>query len=119
MEDNKFKFESLIIWKKAMNLGEEIDQISSSFPKKEIFNLNSQIRRACDSIALNIAEGSILQSKPEFKKFLGYSIRSLSEVITCLHKAKLRSYIKYDVFEKFYADSYYLMNMIISFRNKI
>jgi four helix bundle protein len=119
MEDKKFKFENLIIWQKAMNLGEEINQITNSFPNKELFNLNSQIRRACDSIALNIAEGSIVQSKPEFKKFLGYSIRSLAEVITCLHKAKLRSYIEMEEFDKFYADSYFLMNMMISFRRKV
>jgi len=72
-----FKFESLIIWQKAMRLGEEINILSDQFPQKEIYNLNSQIRRAADSIALNIAEGSIGQSNLEFKKFMGYSIRSL------------------------------------------
>ena len=29
-----FKFEKLIIWQKAMSLGEEINQITASFPKK-------------------------------------------------------------------------------------
>ena len=64
-----FKFEKLIIWQKSMELGEEIHSISTNFPKDEIFNLTSQIRRASDSIALNISEGSILQSKLEFKNF--------------------------------------------------
>ena len=64
-----FKFERLIIWQKSMDFGEEIHSLSDTFPQKEIYNLTSQIKRAGDSIALNIAEGSILQSNAEFKKF--------------------------------------------------
>ena len=88
-----FKFENLIIWQKPMELGEVVNKMTGHFPKKEIYNLSSQIRRATDSIALNISEGSILQSKAEYQKFLGYSIRSLAEVVTCLYKAKYRNYI--------------------------
>jgi four helix bundle protein len=80
---NGFKFEKLIIWQRAMELGENINDLTESFAQKEIYNLSSQIRRAADSVALNIAEGSIVQSSPEYKKFLGYSIRSLAEVVTC------------------------------------
>lgn len=86
----KFKFENLIIWQKGMDLGEHMNLVADSFPKKELYNLSSQIRRASDSIALNISEGSILQSGSEYKRFLGYSIRSVAEVVTCLHKARLR-----------------------------
>ena len=85
-----FKFEKLTIWQDSMSYGEKIFKLSFNFPKDEIFNLTSQIRRASDSIALNISEGCILQSKLEFKKFLGYSIRSLAETVTCLYKAKNR-----------------------------
>jgi len=56
--ESKFKFEKLIIWQKAMDFGEEIFDLSKGFPKDEIFNLTSQIRRAADSIALNISEGA-------------------------------------------------------------
>jgi len=115
----KFKFENLHIWQKAMDFGEDVLSISSLFPALEIYNLSSQIRRAGDSVALNISEGSILQSGLEFRKFLGYSIRSLAEVVTCLHKAKRRKYIDQHQFEKLYAESFHLMNMMISFRSKI
>ena len=47
-----------------------------------MYVLTSQIKRAADSIALNIAEGSTGQSNPEFAKFLGYAIRSGIEVVT-------------------------------------
>lgn len=99
-----------------MDLGEEIFHITNKFPRKEERNLSSQTMRAVDSIALNIAEGSIAQSTPELKKFLGYSIRSLAEVVTCLVKARRREYINDKVFQANYKYSYNLMNMLISFR---
>ena len=115
----KFKFEKLIIWEKAMEYGENIFQLSFKFPKKETYNLSSQIRRAVDSIALNIAEGSIGQSNPEFKKFISYAIRSLAEVVTCLHKASLRNYINEEEFKNYYERAFNLMNMMVAFKERI
>lgn len=114
-----FKFEKLIIWQKAMDFGEEINVIIKDFPKFEMYNLSSQILRASDSVALNISEGSIEQSNPEFSRFLGYSIRSLAEVVTCLYKAKRRGYISNEIFDKLYNDSFDLMNMTIAFKAKL
>jgi len=115
----KFKFENLNIWNKAMDFGEDITSLSRKFPKDEIYNLSSQIRRAADSIALNIAEGSIGQTNPEQKKFIGYSIRSLAEVVTCLFKAKRRKYIEERTFDSLYKESHHLMNMMHAFKNRI
>jgi four helix bundle protein len=114
-----FKFEKIIIWQKAMILGEKINDIIDGFPKKENFNLSSQILRSTDSIALNISEGSISQSNPEFRRFMGYAIRSLAETVTCLFKAKNRKYITPADFNKLYEESYNLMNMMIAFKNNI
>lgn len=102
-----------------MDLGEDMDSLAETFPQKELYNLSSQMRRAADSISLNIAEGSILQSVPENRKFLGYAIRSIAEVVTCLHKAKRRKYLSINDFDKFYMDCFNLMNMTIAFRNKV
>lgn len=115
----KFKFENLIIWQKAMDYGEEIFKLSDQFPKDEIYNLTSQIRRAADSIALNISEGSIGQSNLEQKRFVGLAVRSLAEVVTCLHKAKRRNYTTEAEFIKHYDYAYELMNMMLSFKKKI
>ena len=114
-----FKFEKLIIWQKAMDFGEQIDKITDVFPDKEKFNLSSQIRRASDSIALNIAEGAIGQSNLEQKKFIGYAIRSLAEVVTCLFKVKRRNYISENEFIKLYDEAYHLINMMSAFRKNI
>jgi len=115
----KFKFESLLIWQRAMELGEDLNTVSKNFPKNEMYNVSTQMQRAVDSIALNISEGSIGQSKPEFKKFMGYAIRSLAEVVTCLHKANRRTYIKKEEFNMYYEDSFNLMNMMVAFKDKI
>ena len=115
----KFKFEKLIIWQKAMEFGENIYALSNKFLKSEIFNLISQTNRAVNSIVLNISEGSIGQSNPEFKKFIGYSIRSLAEVVTCFHKAKRRNYISEDEFDSNDEYAFNLMNMMSAFRKNI
>jgi len=114
-----FKFENLIIWQQAMDYGEVINTLSDKFPKKEVYNLSSQMLRAVDSIALNISEGAIGQSDPEFRKFIGYSIRSLAEVVTCLYKARRRGYISEDEFREQYNYAFNLMNMMVKFKDKI
>jgi four helix bundle protein len=115
----EFKFEKLIIWQKAMDFGEDIDKLASKFPDYEKYNLAIQIRKAVDSIALNISEGSTLQSNPKFKKFVGYSIRSLAETVTCLNKAKRRKYISEEEFLINYEFAFNLMNMTVAFQKKI
>lgn len=114
-----FKFEKLRVWQNAMTLAEQIDDLTKNFPKKERYNLSSQLRRSSDSIALNIGEGSIEQSGPEFKRFLNYAIRSVAEVVTCLHKAKNRKYIDRDKFKVLYERSFHLMNMLIGLKSSI
>lgn len=115
----KFKFEKLQIWQRAMDFGEDIQELSLTFPKHEVYNLSSQICRAADSIALNISEGSIEQTKAEFRRFLSYSIRSTAEVVTCLHKAKRRAYCPVEKFNSLYDEAFNILNMTIAFRNKL
>lgn len=114
-----FKFEKLIIWQKAMDFGEDINEIVNDFPKKELYNLSSQILRAVDSVALNISEGAIEQSTPEFKRFLNYAIRSIAEVITCLYKAKRRNYISEEKFRILYEKAFEIMNMTLAFKSQL
>jgi four helix bundle protein len=89
-----FKFEELKVWQRALDFTLAIHQVTLGFPKEELFVLSSKIKRAADSIALNIAEGSTGQSNPEFNKFLGYAVRSAIEVVSCLHIGRKRNIIK-------------------------
>lgn len=114
-----FRFERMKIWIEAMDLGEEINALSYKFPDREKFNLSSQITRAIDSVALNISEGSIGQSDSEFRRFLGYSVRSIAEVVTCLYKARNRNYLGEEEFKVNYERCFNLLNMIVAFRKKL
>ena len=80
-----FKFEKLIVWQKSVDLSYDVLELTRSFPKDELFILTAQIKRAADSVSLNIAEGSTGQSNAEFNKFLGYALRSNIEVVGCLY----------------------------------
>jgi len=114
-----FKFEKLIVWQKAMDLNEVIFTITKEFPAEERYNLISQMRRAADSVALNIAEGSTSQSNLEYKRFLNYAIRSLVEVVSALFIAKRRHYIREDGFQRTYLQCEGLVKMIQALKNKL
>ena len=61
------KFEQLIVWQKSLELTGLVHQLTIGFPRDELFVLTAQIKRAADSVNLNIAEGSTGQSNAEFK----------------------------------------------------
>lgn len=114
-----FKFESLQVWQKALDLGEDVNQLTKSFPKDELYVLASQIKRAADSVVLNIAEGCTGQSNAVFKVFLNYSLRSGIEVVSCLFIAKKRKIINEDDFVKLYNEYQSLTKMITALRNTL
>jgi four helix bundle protein len=114
-----FKFEKLEVWQKAIEFGLEIHNLTRKFPKEELYILTSQIKRAVDSIALNIAEGSTGQSDAEFRQFIGYAIRSAIEVISCLYIGKKRGLIDNQEFQKLYKEMETIIKMLQSLRNSL
>lgn len=50
-------FEDLEVYQRLCQLHLEINEISLSFPKHELYELGSQIRRSSNSVAANLAEG--------------------------------------------------------------
>jgi four helix bundle protein len=114
-----FKFEKLLVWQKALELTEIVDQTTRAFPKEELYVLTSQIKRAADSTALNIAEGSTGQTNAEFKRFLGFALRSGIEVVGCIYVAKKRNIISEESFNLIYTQEDELIRMIQSLRNKL
>ncbi|MES2807069.1 MAG: four helix bundle protein [Bacteroidota bacterium] len=114
-----FKFESLQVWQRTLDLTEEIDQLTKTFPKEELYVLTSQIKRAADSVVLNIAEGCTGQTNPVFKTFLGYALRSGIEVVSCLFIARKRKIIDDADFQKLYDDNQTLTKMITALRNTL
>lgn len=97
-----FKFEKLEVRKDSVELSGLAHKVCLTFPKEELYILVPQIKRAADSVSLNIAEGSTGQTNPEFKKFLSYAIRSGVEVVGCIYLAKKRNIISDEDFETIY-----------------
>lgn len=114
-----FKFEKLIVWQKAVDLAGDVHELTRSFPKDELFILTSQIKRAADSVSLNIAEGSTGQSNAEFNRFLGYALRSNIEVVGCLHLAQKRKLIVQETYSKIYAQCEEILVMLNGLRNSL
>ena len=112
-----FKFENLRVWQVSLEFGEKINLLADEFPKKEMFNLSNQIRRAADSIGLNIAATS--QSNAEQKRFLIFANRSTLEVVACLIKAKLRKYLDESTFNNLYNEAENLVKMLQAFIKKL
>ena len=107
-----FKFEKLKVWQESLVLADTIDKIALSFPKHELYSLSSQIKRAVDSVSLNIVEGSTGLSNAEFKRFLIIANRSALEVVGCLFLARRRDYIAEEKFRELYNQVETLVKML-------
>ena len=66
------KFQDLIVYQKSLLFTLQVRDVTRCFPKDELFGLQSQFKRASDSIVLNIAEGAGNSSDKEFVRFLDF-----------------------------------------------
>lgn len=107
-----FKFESLRVWHQPVQLTDDIEQLAQTFPGHEMYSLTSQIRRAANSVSLNIVEGSTSLINAEFKRFLLIANRSALEVVGCLYLAKRRTYLSDEKFDSLYKKIETLIKMI-------
>jgi four helix bundle protein len=87
------KFERLEVWQLAIEYADLCYAIAENLPRREDYNLGSQIQRAAVSVGLNIAEGSTGQSDAEQARFLGMALRSLIETVACQHLIYRRKYL--------------------------
>jgi len=77
-------YRNLIAWQKAMDLVSRVYELTNRFPKREVYSLTDQIRRAAVSIPSNIAEGQAHFNNGEFLHFLRHARGSLAELETQL-----------------------------------
>ena len=114
-----YKFENLEVWQRSLEMSYKISMLVSQFPKGELYVLSSQLKRAADSISLNIAEGSTGQSNAEFKRFLGYSVRSGLELVGGLHLALKRNLIDQSQFDELTKEMEIIIKMTQALRNSL
>jgi four helix bundle protein len=97
---SKFRFQDLDIWKLAIEIADELFDISDEIEKKHLFRFSEQLQGAGMSMSNNIAEGSGSEFKKEFKYFLNVARRSAFEnanILILLNGSRL---IADDVVEK-------------------
>ena len=90
----KHNFKNLNIWKLALELANEVYNLTDQFPKNEEFGLKSQLRRCSVSVASNITEGSSRSSNKDFNRFLEISLGSLYELQTQIIISSNRNYFE-------------------------
>jgi len=81
-------YRDLKVWQLGMEITREVYQLTSGFPKDELYGLTSQIRRCAVSIPSNIAEGHSRDSSKELARFVSIAKGSLAELETQLLIAK-------------------------------
>jgi four helix bundle protein len=87
-------FKELKVWERADDLAFKVFDLAETFPRKYLYDLTSQLRRAALSVPTNIAEGCASFHSGEFLQFLNIARRSLSETQYLLYFATRRGLIK-------------------------
>jgi four helix bundle protein len=85
-------FEQLIVWQKAHQFVLGVYRFTETFPRKEMYGLTSQFRRAAVSIPANIAEGFKKRGRADKVRFLNIAQGSLEECRYYLILAKDLNY---------------------------
>lgn len=89
-------YTDLDVWKQSRLLVKEVYILTKQFPREELFNLVSQMRRCVVSVPSNIAEGSGRNTSKDKNRFFYISRGSLFELETQLYLAMDVEYIKED-----------------------
>lgn len=93
-------FRRLKIWADAQDLTEAIYRSTATFPGDERYGLTSQMRRAANSIAANIAEGCGRLGDREFARFLRIAAGSAAEVESHIVQSRRLNFLKPDDAER-------------------
>jgi four helix bundle protein len=80
-------YRDLIVWKKSVELVQDVYELTTVFTSNERFGLTSQMRRCAISIPSNIAEGWGRKRTGSYVQFLGIASGSLAELKTQLEIA--------------------------------
>jgi len=100
MKSSINNFYDLDAWKKGHLLVLKIYEITSDFPRDELYGITSQLRRAASSITANIAEGFARYHFKDKVRFYYNSRGSVAEVQNFLLLAKDLKYIDLEICKK-------------------
>ena len=81
-------YDKLEAWQASYQLGLAIIRATDRWPKREMFGLSAQARRAAYSVSLNIAEGIGKRGSRELRRYLDIALGSLFELEVILRFAR-------------------------------
>ena len=112
-------YQQLEFWQRSHKLTLQIYKITRSFPKEEVFNLTSQMRRSSSSIPTNIAEGCGRNSVAELKRFLAIAAGSSSELQYQLMLCKDLGYLSESIFKELSDEIIQIRKMIYRYSEQL
>ena len=86
-------YRDLLVWQRSMQLLKETYERTERFPRREIYGITAQMRRAALSIPSNISEGHGRPTTRDFIRFLGIASGSLRELQTFCDASVLLGFI--------------------------
>lgn len=114
-----FSFEDYEVYHLALDLSAMVYRLTADFPEVERFGLTNQLRRAANSIALNIAEGRGRGTDREFSRFLLISRGSLFEVVSGFHLAVKLEFLQEKEVSEVFQKAHILSGKITALINKL
>jgi four helix bundle protein len=96
------RFEDLRAWQRARELAKEIHMLRTNTTLGKDFSLSSQVERAADSVALNIAEGFGKRTPSDARRYYSVAHGSVAEVQSALYLARDRNHIDDAQFSRAY-----------------
>ena len=98
------KFSDLNVYKKLFNLVLKVDKFTMSFPKHELYELGSQVRRSSNAIPANLAEGFGNKHTNIFTECISRAQGELRETEHHLGIALKKGYITRKEFDEIYKE---------------
>jgi len=93
-------FKKLKVWERAIAFAVEVYEVTEDFPRKEMYSLVDQLRRAAVSIFSNIAEGCKKGTDRELIRFCNMSLGSTGEVESQLIFSERIGYLNKDIVDR-------------------
>ena len=115
----QFRFQNFEIWKRAINLTDDLFDLADFLEKERKFRFAEQLRGAIMSITNNISEGAGSSSKKDFSNFLNYARRSCFETANILILMEKRNYLDNVELNEKLEELEILSKMITNFRKSL
>ena len=115
----KFRFKNWPVYKDSRDLRNKVKGVLKKFPKEERFELTSQMRRALNSILLNIAEGSDQGTDRHKAQYMGTALGSANEVMASLDIALDDGYINPTEYQELKEDTGRVAKQLMGFKRKL